>query len=159
PRRSPIIRAMQVRGGAVIFACVLGFLAAAQGAQEAPPRNDPCAAGARDSCGTTGVGYYKVGRYGQRWYGDFRGAIPGVAHSYCIALRYWYPSPNYQYRESSSNVLVNKQGEAVSALHRQQIAYAIARFGQTTDPDQAAAVMLYVHSLIGDARPGELDPN
>jgi Sortase domain len=151
---------MPARGAALLFACALAFLAAAQGAQEAtPPNNDPCAADARDTCGTTGVGYYKVGRYGQRWYGDFRGAIPSVAHSYCIDLRYWYPSPDYQYRENASGALVNKQGEAVSALKRELMAYAIARFGQTTDPNQAAAVMLYVHSLMGDARPAELDPN
>jgi hypothetical protein len=144
----------------IVFACALVFLASAQGAREAaPPRNDPCARDARNVCGTTGVGYYKVGRYGQRWYGDFRGAIPGVAHSYCIDLRYWYPSPDYRYREDTSGGLVNKEGEAVSALHRQLIAYAISRFGQTTSADQAAAVMLYVHSLIGDARPGELNPS
>jgi hypothetical protein len=142
-----------------VFGCALAFLAAAQGAQEAtPPKNDPCVANARNTCGTTGVGYYKVGRYGQRWYGDFRGAVPGVAHSYCVDLRYWYPSPDYGYREDTSGAFVNKPGETVSALHRQLIAYAIQRFGQTTDPNQAAAVMLYVHSLIGDARPGELAP-
>jgi Sortase domain len=147
-------------GGAVVVACGLAFLASAQGAREAtPPGNDPCAADGRNRCGTTGVGSYEVGRYGQRWYGDFRGAIPGIAHSYCIDLRFWYPSASYRYRESTSGVLVNKEGETVSALNRQLIAYAIARFGQTTDPNQAAAVMLYVHSLIGDARPGELDPH
>jgi Sortase domain len=144
----------------VLLACALAFLAAAQGAREAtPPRNDPCVTDARNTCGTTGVGYYKVGRYGQRWYGDFRGAVPGVAHSYCIDLRFWYPSPNYRYREDTSGALANKEGEAVSAHNLQLIAYAIARFGQTTDPDEAAAVMLYVHSLMGDGRPGELDPN
>jgi Sortase domain len=143
-----------------MLAGAVAFLVAAQGAREAtPPRNDPCTTDARDTCGTTGVGYYKVGRYGQRWYGDFRGAVPGVAHSYCIDLRFWYPSASYRYREDTSGMLANKKGETVSTLHRQLMAYAIARFGQTADPDQAAAVMLYVHSLMGDGRPGELDPN
>ncbi len=32
------------------------------------------------------------------------------------------------------------------------------RYGRTTNPNQQAAVMLYVHSLMGDARPGEIDP-
>ena len=36
--------------------------------------------------------------------------------------------------------------------------YSTARFGQSTNPDQVVAVMLYVHSLMGDGRPGELDP-
>src|SRR6476646_5708167 len=138
------------RATLIVLLCALAVLALPAAAHEAtqatpPNRNDPCAKNAKNVCGTTGVGAYKVGRYGQRWYGDFRGAIPGVAHSYCIDLRYWYPSPDYQYRENASGALVNKQGEAVSALKRQLIAYAIARFGQTTDPNQAAAVMLYVH--------------
>jgi len=85
--------------------------------------------------------------------------ISGVAHAYCIDLRFWYPSPAYRYRDETGGALVNKDGEPVSMQHRQLIAYAIARFGQTTDPNQAAAVMLYVHSLMGDARPGELDPH
>src|SRR5262249_55340097 len=46
----------------------------------------------------------------------------------------------------------------VSATNLAEAAYAIRAFGRTTDPNQAAAVMLYVHALMGDARPGELDP-
>jgi hypothetical protein len=38
------------------------------------------------------------------------------------------------------------------------MAFAIWTFGRTTDPNTTAAVMLYVHSLMGDARPGEVDP-
>src|SRR3954471_12464635 len=146
---------MRTRSGTVVFACALAFLSSAQGARQATPpdRKDPCARNARDNCGTTGVGYYKTGRYGQRWYGDFKGAIAGVAHAYCIDLRFWYPSAGYRYREDTSGGLVNKDGQPVSAQHRQLISYAISRFGQTTDPSQAAAVMLYVHSLMGTLVP------
>src|SRR4051812_21272387 len=151
---------MRLRGFAVALACAFGFLAAAQGAYEATPPNraDPCARSARNTCGTAGAGYYHVGPYGQRWYGNFRNAISGAGTAYCIDLRFWYPSSKYRYRETGSGALLNKDGEPVSELHRQLIAYAIARYGQTTDPDQAAAVMLYVHSLMGDGRPGELNP-
>jgi hypothetical protein len=38
------------------------------------------------------------------------------------------------------------------------MAYAIWAFGRSTNPDRQAAVMLYVHSLMGDAAPGEVDP-
>src|SRR5690242_16494427 len=116
---------VRTRGSAVVLVCALAFLAAAQGAQEATPpnRGDPCARNARNVCGTSGVGYYKVGRYGQRWYGDFRSAVAGVAHAYCIDLRFWYPSAAYRYKEDRSGALVNKDGEPVSALHRQLIAY------------------------------------
>ena len=33
--------------------------------------------------------------FGTRWFGDFKNAIPGGTHSYCIDLRYWYPGPSY----------------------------------------------------------------
>ena len=43
-------------------------------------------------------------------------------------------------------------------LNQQRIAYAIWVYGRSNDPDQAAAVMLYVHGQMGDARPGEVRP-
>ena len=44
-------------------------------------------------------------------------------------------------------------------MNRQKMAYAAWAFGRTTSPNRQAAVMLYIHSLMGDARPGEVDPN
>ena len=38
------------------------------------------------------------------------------------------------------------------------MAYALEQYGQTKSSAQASAVMLYVHSLMGDAQPGEVDP-
>ncbi len=63
----------------------------------------------------------------------------------------------YNYAESPSATLENRDGEAVPAGNLQRMAYALWHYGQSTDPDQQAATMLYVHSLMGDARPGEVD--
>ena len=57
-------------------------------------------------------------------------------------------------RESTAP-LRNRENEAVPLLNQQKLAYAVWSYGRTTTPNQAAAVMLYVHSLMGDARPGE----
>ena len=88
---------------------------------------------------------------GSRWFGDFRGAVPGAAHTFCIDLGYWYPSPRYRFREVSG-ALRNRQGEAVSVVNQRKMAFAIWTFGRTSNQDQQAAVMLYVHSLMGDIR-------
>jgi len=82
-----------------------------------------------------------------------------VPHTFCIDLRYWYPSRAYRFREDTSGTLKNRDGETVSLENRRRLAYAIWTFGRTTDPNRQAAVMLYVHSLMGDAAPGEADPN
>src|SRR5262249_6552510 len=76
----------------------------------------------------------------------------------CIDLRFWYPGQTYKYKEDTSGTLTDREGHAVPFVNQQRIAYAIWAFGRTPDPDEAAAVMLYVHGQIGDARPGEVDP-
>lgn len=140
---------------ALVGVCALVAVQAAV-ASTPPNPKDPCASGTEDSCGTTGVGYYKTYSYGTRWFGDFKNAIPGTAHTYCIDLRFWYPSPDYNYKEDTSGTLRNKAGEAVPLPNQQRIAYATWVYGRSTDPDQAAAVMLYVHGQMGDSRPGEV---
>src|SRR5262245_14373772 len=132
-------------------------LAPVMSGADPPNPNDPCSAAGRNTCGTLGVGFYDTYRYGLRWFGDFRGAVPDEAHTFCLDLGYWYPSPSYRFRESDEP-LRNRQNEAVPLVNRQKMAYAIWAFGRTTNRNQAAAVMLYVHSLMGDARPGEIDP-
>ena len=127
-------------------------------AAEPPNQNDPCSAQGRDSCGTTGVGFYDTYRYGVRWFGDYRGAVPGEAHTFCIDLRFWYPSPKYRFRMDASATLKNRGGETVSLEKRRRMAYALWTFGRSSDPERQAAVMLYVHSLMGDAAPGEVNP-
>jgi hypothetical protein len=144
----------------VSVACVVVLLAASSAPRAANPPNpnDPCARSGRDTCGTAGVGFYRVTRYGTRWFGDFRGAVKGHRHAFCIDLRFWYASPSYRYREVSSTVLRNRDGAIISRQKQQRIAYALWAFGRSTKPSRQAATMLYVNSLMGTARPGELDP-
>jgi hypothetical protein len=137
---------------------VLLGLAQAASAAEPPNQNDPCARGGRDTCGTTGVGSYQRYRYGIRWFGDFRGAVPGAGRAFCIDLRFWYPSKDHRYEERDAEGLRNRAGKAVSTESLRRMAYALWAFGRTDSPNQQAAVMLYVHNLMGDAAPGEADP-
>jgi hypothetical protein len=151
----------RARSVCVTIAAALSLLAlpALAPAAEPPNPNDPCTTGTRNTCGTTGVGFYDSYRYGTRWFGDFRGLVPGEFHMYCIDLRFWYPGAQYKYKPLASTVgLKNRAGETISVSNLEKAAYAIWAYGRTTNPNQAAAVMLYVHSLMGDARPGELDP-
>jgi hypothetical protein len=151
-------------GAALALACVMCALVAraapaAAPAPAPPDRADPCAKAGRDSCGTAGVGFYKVYRYGVRWFGDFRHVISGEANAFCLDLGLWYASPAYRYRPASAAVpLRNKAGVAVPAGKQARMAYAIWAYGRSARPRQQAAAMLYVHTLMGDGRPGELDP-
>ena len=146
---------------AVAAAATFVLLALPGGASagEPPNQNDPCSSGGRNTCGTTGTGFYDTYRYGLRWFGDFRGVVPNESHTYCIDLRYWYPAARHRFREDTSPTLRNRDGETVSLENRRRIAYAIWEHGRTGNANQAAAVMLYVHSLMGDARPGEAAPS
>jgi hypothetical protein len=153
------MQAARLVGGTVALALSLLAFPALAPAAEPPKPDDPCVTGTRNTCGTTGVGFYDTGRYGTRWFGDFRGLVPGEFHMFCVDLRFWYPGPQYRYKAlPSAKGLKNRDGEPVSALNLEKAAYAIWTYGRTTDVNQAAAVMLYVHSQMGDARPGELDP-
>ena len=152
-------------GGAragVVVVCAIATLAVAPAVVRAavpPDRGDPCANAGRDTCGTTGVGLYKsVSRYGVRWFGDFRRAVPGEEHTFCLDLGYWYASPAYRYRPAAAASLRATNGRAVSTEKQARIAYAIWEYGRSRRPRQQAAVMLYVHMLMGDGRPGELAP-
>jgi Sortase domain len=152
---------MRCRGATVFVGCVVALLAASSAPRAAKPPNpkDPCARSGRDTCGTAGVGFYRLTRYGTRWFGDFRGAVKGHRHAFCIDLRFWYASPSYRYREVSSTVLRNRDGAIISGEKQRRIAYALWAFGRSTKPSRQAATMLYVDSLMGTARPGELDPD
>ena len=154
------VEPMRCRGATVFVGCVVALIAgsSAPRAAEPPNPNDPCARSGRDTCGTAGVGFYRLTRYGTRWFGDFRGAVKGHRHAFCIDLRFWYASPSYRYREVSSTVLRNRDGAIISPEKQQRMAYALWAFGRSTKPSRQAATMLYVDSLMGTARPGELDP-
>ena len=149
-------RALQT---AVLVVAVATAIVQPASAGEPPNQNDPCSTGGRNTCGTLGIGSYESYRYGVRWFGDFRGAVPGFAHTYCLDLRYWYPAARYRFREDTSGTLRNRDGEAVSLERQRRMAYAVWTAGRTTSRTQAAAVMLYVHGLVGDAAPGEAAPD
>ena len=145
--------------GTIAAILVVAALVPSGGSGAAPPdRDDPCSRAGRDVCGTLGVGRYETYRYGLRWFGDYRGAVPGEARAFCLDLGYWYASPGYRYRATSAAALRNRLGKAVPLERRRRIAYAIWRYGRSDDADRQAAVMLYVHAQMGDARPGEIDP-
>jgi hypothetical protein len=144
---------------ALVVAVTAVLLAPGPGVAGDPPnRNDPCSSMGRNTCGTLGVGSYETYRYGVRWFGDYRGVVPGAEHTYCIDLRYWYPNPTSRFREDASPTLENRDGKLVSLERRRRMAYAVWAYGRSTRPSQAAAVMLYVHGLMGDAAPGEVAP-
>jgi hypothetical protein len=136
--------------------------AAAQAASESgvpPNRNDPCGQAGRNVCDSSGKGFYQDYRFGVRWFGDYRDLVAGQPYLYCIDLRYWYPGRQYGYRRfEATGGLRNRDGDAVSVRNQRKMAYALWNFGRTESDTQAAATMLYVHSLMGDARPGEVDP-
>ena len=123
-----------------------------------PDPRDPCSSAGRDTCGTLGVGFYRTYRYGVRWFGDYRGVVPHAAHAFCLDLGFWYASPSYRYRPRMAALLRNRAGAAVPLERQREIAYAIWRYGRSGQASRQAAVMLYVHSRMGDARPGEVDP-
>lgn len=137
---------------------VLGFASVA-GAAEPPNQNDPCSTAGRNTCGTTGVGSYERYRYGIRWFGDYRGAVSGAGPTFCIDLRFWYPQKSYKFKEVSSGGLKNRAGRGVSQEKQRRMAYALWTYGRSSNPNRQAAVMLYVHSLMGDGAPGEVDPS
>ncbi|MEV4419694.1 class F sortase [Patulibacter sp. NPDC049589] len=129
------------------------------GAAEPPNQNDPCSSAGRDTCGTTGIGAYKRYRYGVRWFGSYRGAIPGVTlPAWCIDLRFWYPSTAFAYEQHSAVGLRSKEGKTLSAAELRQMSWAIWNHGRGKAAGEQGAVMLYVHSLMGDGAPGEVDP-
>jgi LPXTG-site transpeptidase (sortase) family protein len=128
-------------------------------AAEPPNQNDPCSRNGRNTCGTNGEGSYRTYRYGVRWFGDYRRAVPDVSGgTFCIDLRFWYPSRAFDYERRSAAGLRNKEGEAISATALRRMNRAIWRYGRSDIPAQQAAVMLYVHRLMRDGAPGEADP-
>jgi hypothetical protein len=154
-RRRPARRVIVI--GAIACALALAGFASTAAAAEPPNQNDPCSTAGRNTCGTTGVGSYERYRYGLRWFGDYRGAVKGAGPTFCIDLRFWYPQASYKFKEISSEGLKNRDGAGVSAEKQRRMAYALWNYGRSSNPNQQAAVMLYVHSLMGDGAPGEVD--
>lgn len=157
PRRRP--RALAWVLAVAVGALMALALAPAASAAEPPNQNDPCVEDGRDTCGTTGVGFYERYRYGIRWFGDFRGAIPGGGPGFCVDLRHWYPNPSARYRQVANEGFKNREGETLSIAAQRRMAYALWNYGRSNDRNQQAAMMLYVHGLVGDDAPGEVAPD
>src|SRR5690348_12240227 len=100
----------------LLLLTMLGGGAAARAA-EPPNQNDPCSRNGRNTCVTNGEGSYRDCRYGIRWFGDYRRVVEGVSEgTFCIDLRFWYPSKGFGYEARSAANLKNKENESVSAL-------------------------------------------
>ena len=104
------------------------------------------------------MGFYDTYRYGVRWFGDFRRNVADAARTFCIDLRFWYPSKAMRFERAEPEQLKNRDGDVVTYERQRRMAYAAWTFGRTNSANQQAAVMLYVHSQMGDAAPGEVDP-
>ncbi|MEA2154850.1 MAG: hypothetical protein QOE11_990, partial [Solirubrobacteraceae bacterium] len=142
----------------IVLVLAAAISPAAALAAEPPNQNDPCSRGGRDSCGTTGVGQYKTYRYGLRWFGDYRGAIRDVeGPAFCLDLRFWYPGRSYDFRRRSADELRNREGDLVTSESLRRMSYAMWNFGRTGKRANQGAVMLYVHRMMGDGAPGEID--
>ncbi|PTL54950.1 hypothetical protein C7Y72_20480 [Paraconexibacter algicola] len=142
-----------------LLGAILATVPATVSAAEPPNQNDPCSRAGRNVCDTLGVGKYDTYRYGLRWFGDYRGAIPGVkGATWCIDLRFWYPSAAFGYEKRSTAGLKNREGDAVTGGTLRRLAYATWAYGRTQSVVDQAAVMLYVHAQMGDGAPGEASP-
>lgn len=140
------------------IAVAIALLPALASAAATPSPNDPCAAAGRDTCGTTGVGRYATYQFGLRWFGDYRNAVPGVsAAMFCVDLNFWYPGKQYAYKRLSAAGLRTRAGTPVPDANLHRMAYALWKYGRTSNPDQQGAVMMYIHGEMGDG--AQVPPN
>ena len=146
---------------ALLLVTLLAVVASAApaGAAEPPNQNDPCSRAGRNACGTLGAGAYRRYRYGIRWFGSYKAAIPGVADpAWCIDLRFWYPSSRFGYEKRTAAGLRSKEGKRISSAELRRISWVLWNHGRNRARATQAAVMLYVHRVMGDGAPGEVDP-
>ena len=128
-------------------------------AAEPPNQNDPCSTAGRNTCGTLGTGSYRDYRFGIRWFGSYRKALPGVTDpAWCIDLRFWYPSAAFDYEQRDTAGLRSKEGKTISSAELRRMSWALWNRGRGTNRADHQAVMLYVHGIMGDGAPGEVDP-
>ena len=105
-------------------------------------------------------GSYETYRYGLRWFGDYRGAVRGVdGPTFCLDLRFWYPGRAYDYEPAPAEGLRNRDGDRVAPERLRRMSYAMWNYGRTDRRANQGAVMLYVHRMMGDGAPGEVDPS
>jgi len=57
------------------------------------------------------VGSYQRYRYGIRWFGDYRGAVPGAGPTFCLDLRFWYPDRDYKFEQIAKTYGLANEGK------------------------------------------------
>ena len=133
--------------------CCCSSSPAAAPAKEPPNQNDPCSSAGRNTCGTTGVGFYETYKYGLRWFGDYRGAVPDArtrSASTCSTGTRRRSTASASRPPTRSRTAT---GKTVSLENRRRMAYAMWAYGRSGEANQQAAVMLYVHGADGRRAP------
>ena len=69
------------------------------------------------------------------------------------------PSASTGSAQVANEGFTSRGGKVVSRATQRKMAYALWNYGRSDKRPQQAAVMLYVHSLIGDARPAMVSPS
>ncbi|WP_236789309.1 collagen binding domain-containing protein [Amycolatopsis sp. GM8] len=130
---------------AILAACVLCVLTVA-----------PASAAFQQQTGhlvTPGQPYGGKGRSGD-WLGSY---LVGGKQVFCVQFEYKAPDTDEQYQPGDE--LKTKWGDPLPADVSANISYLLLRYGDTTNPDQAAALAHLLHSWTSPPRPGHDDLN
>ena len=94
-----------------------------------------------------------------RWFGDYRGAVPGEAPTFCIDLRFWYPNAAYRYRAAREPGAA--QPRRRGGLDGAPAADGVRDVDLRAQPEPARSRPRSCSTctrLMGDGAPGEVDP-
>lgn len=90
--------------------------------------------------------------------GDWLGSyLVNGKQVFCVEYEYKAPDTDEQYQPHEE--LMTKWGDPLPADIAADISYLLLRYGDTTDPDQAAALAHLLHSWTAAPRPGHDDLN
>ncbi|WP_216209590.1 MSCRAMM family protein [Amycolatopsis aidingensis] len=88
------------------------------------------------------------------WAGSYR---VGGEQVFCVSFALKAPDTDEQYEPGDE--LLTKWGEPLAEDHAANISYLLLRYGDTKDPDEAAALAHLLHSWTAAPRPGHDDLN
>ncbi|GAB3508577.1 MSCRAMM family protein [Amycolatopsis cihanbeyliensis] len=88
------------------------------------------------------------------WAGSY---LVGGEQVFCVSFALKAPDTDEQYEPGDE--LLTKWGEKLPADHAANISYLLLRYGDTKDPDEAAALAHLLHSWTAAPRPGHDDLN
>jgi hypothetical protein len=131
----------------ILVACVICALTAAPAAAEFKQQTGHLV--------TPGQPYGGKGRSGD-WLGSY---LVGGKQVFCVQFEYKAPDTNEQYQPGDE--LKTKWGDPLPADTAANISYLLLRYGDTQNPDQAAALAHLLHSWTSPPRAGhdDLNPN